>query len=161
MPPLFIFAGFVFSFLYQRLKSRLVFAILVVVFILPGFSAIIRLHPYEYIYYNMIMGDVGNVYGEYELDYWCTSLREAIEYVNETAPQNATVYISGPITAAIPFAREDLDLINHSSYRPDPEYVVGCRYVLLRDDFFPEHEIIHEVGIGEGVFAIVKEWGSD
>ena len=37
------------------------------------------LHPYEYIYANRFAGGVNGIYGRYELDYWGTSFKEAVE----------------------------------------------------------------------------------
>jgi hypothetical protein len=41
----------------------------------PGVVGIVRLHPYEYVYYNELVGGVRGAYGQFELDYWCTSYR--------------------------------------------------------------------------------------
>ncbi len=156
LPPLFLFSGFGVSFLLERLDRYLIGAIALVIFILPGIVGIVNLHPYEYVYYNSFAGGTGNAYGEYELDYWCISLREAIEFLNENAEPNSYVYISGPHTAAEPFAREDLKITYGPSISRSSGYVIGCRNDSLRDDFFLESEIIYKIGFDEGVFAIVK-----
>jgi hypothetical protein len=36
-----------------------------------------RLHPYEYIYYNRLVGGVTQAYRDYETDYWGTAFSEA------------------------------------------------------------------------------------
>ena len=53
--------------------------------------------------------------------------------------------------------RDDLKFVHNRSLVPDPDYVVACRNVVLSEEFYPDYEVIHEVGIGRGVFAIVKE----
>ncbi len=86
LPPLFVVAGMglqgVFRIPLQR-HLKIALAILVV---LPGLVGIVRLHPYEYIYYNALVGGVDGAAGRYELDYWCTSLREAMTYIDDQAP---------------------------------------------------------------------------
>ena len=47
----------------------------------------------------------------YELDHWCTSYREAMDYVNRTAPKEVTVAVWGPVAAAADFARKDLAVL--------------------------------------------------
>ena len=157
VPPFILISGWGAAYLYERLKPNWVAVTILVIMLLPGIVGIVRLHPYEYVYYNAIVGGVNGAYGKYELDYWCTSLKEAMGFLNENAKPNSTVYISGPIDAATPYARDDLKFVHNRSLVPDPDYVVACRNVVLSEEFYPDYEVIHEVGIGRGVFAIVKE----
>jgi hypothetical protein len=53
--------------------------------LLPGLLGIIRLHPYEYVYFNELVGGVRGAFRRYDLDYWATSYREAMGYVNREA----------------------------------------------------------------------------
>lgn len=39
---------------------------------------LVRLHPYEYVYYNSLIGGVAGADRRYELDYWSTAVRAAI-----------------------------------------------------------------------------------
>ena len=43
----------------------------------------IQLHPYEYIYYNSLVGDLKGAYGKYETDYWGLGYKEAVIWFNE------------------------------------------------------------------------------
>ena len=63
---------------------------------LPGIIDGLRLHPYEYIYYNRLVGGVQGAFRRFELDYWGTSYREAAAYLDAAAPANATVWVEGP-----------------------------------------------------------------
>jgi hypothetical protein len=42
---------------------------------------IIRNHPYEYVYFNELTGGMENVYGNYEMDYYYHTTREASEWI--------------------------------------------------------------------------------
>ncbi len=44
-----------------------------------------RLHPYQMTYFNSFVGGVGGAGARYETDYWLTSFREAMEWVNTQA----------------------------------------------------------------------------
>ncbi len=161
VPPLILITSWGIAYLYRRIKPNWLAVTLMMVTLLPGIWGIAKLHPYEYVYYNAIVGGIDNAYGEYELDYWCTSLKEAMSYLEENATPNSTVYISGPIDAAAPYAREDLKIVRDRTLIPYPDYVVACRNVVLSEEFYPDYKIIHEVGIGQGVFAVIKEKVSD
>ena len=54
---------------------------------------LIRLHPYEYLFYNSLVGGLEGASRRYDLDYWFSSMPEAIgvleAYLRRTAPGDA------------------------------------------------------------------------
>jgi hypothetical protein len=44
----------------------------------PVLAAMVRLHPYQYTYFNELAGGVGNAQHQFETEYWGTSYREGI-----------------------------------------------------------------------------------
>jgi hypothetical protein len=54
---------------------------------------LIRLHPYEYLFYNSLVGGLQGASRRYDLDYWFSSMPEAINqletYLRRTAPADA------------------------------------------------------------------------
>jgi hypothetical protein len=46
-------------------------------------SVMVKLHPNEYIYYNLLVGGVAGAEGNWELDYWSNSFHEAADDVAE------------------------------------------------------------------------------
>lgn len=54
-------------------------------------SVLVRLHPYENLYYNSLVGGLAGAYRHYDLDYWFNSMPEAIRlleaHVKATTPQ--------------------------------------------------------------------------
>jgi hypothetical protein len=54
---------------------------------------LIRLHPYEYLFYNPLVGGLQGASRRYDLDYWFSSMPEAIgvleAYLRRTAPDDA------------------------------------------------------------------------
>ncbi len=117
-PALFILAGLGIDWLISRFKSDLFKAATVVALALPGMIACIQLHPYQYIYYNSLAGGVGGVYRDFELDYWVTSFKESMEYLNENAEEGSTVVIYGNRLVARQYARPDLKLVLPSKLDP-------------------------------------------
>lgn len=110
LPPLFVMGSLAFGWAFERVHLPVVRGLIGLIACLPGVLAIAQLHPYEYIYYNEMVGGVGGAARRYELDYWGTGFRQAMEELNRIAPEGASVAVSGPQTSAWPFAREDLVL---------------------------------------------------
>lgn len=109
LPPLFIFAGIGLDALLNRIKTPLWQAVLILVLIVPGVYANIRLHPYQYIYYNELIGGVGGAYRKFDLDYSGTSFKEAQKYINaNSAPNTKTVVVIGPRHLSRVYARASL-----------------------------------------------------
>jgi hypothetical protein len=56
-------------------------------------ATLVRLHPYEYLYYNSLVGGLEGASRRYDLDYWFGSMPEAINqleaYLRRTAPGDA------------------------------------------------------------------------
>jgi hypothetical protein len=108
---LFLLAGLGIDWLISLLKSNPLKAALVLAIALPGIVACVRLHPYQYVYYNSLAGGVGGAYRNFELDYWVTSFKESMEYLNEHAEEGSIVVIYGNRLVARQYARPDLTLV--------------------------------------------------
>jgi hypothetical protein len=156
LPPFIILAGVGLDSLLERVRPRIVTVLLLIFLLLPGLIGIVALHPYEYIYFNSFGGGIDRAYGYYELEYWCTSLRETMDFINETAPLNSTVVVDGPISTTIPFARKDLKIVGGGQIDELPDFAVGCRWAVWDDDFYPDFDVVFEVRRGQGVLSIVK-----
>lgn len=76
-----------------------------------------RLHPYQYIYYNILSGGISDSLGRYETEYWFTSTRHGIQqlsnYIEDHPEENRTplrVFVTGPWQVAEPFLPDDWEL---------------------------------------------------
>jgi hypothetical protein len=156
IPPLIVFSGIGVSMIIEQTKPWILKSIVILLVLVPGLIGIVKLHPYEYIFYNSLVGGVNHAYGNYELDYWCTSFRETINYVNRIAPPNSALYIEGPVAAAMPFAREDLKINDPNLHREDLDYAIACRYSIWREDYYPDFKTIYEVRRGQGILSVLK-----
>lgn len=73
--------------LIRNTKASLAVLMLVAVtFVKPGIWSILN-HPYQYMYFNEIVGGVKGAAGEYELDYWNQTPREAFKWLIENHPE--------------------------------------------------------------------------
>jgi hypothetical protein len=66
------------------------------------------LYPYQYIYYNSLVGGPAGVVDRYELDYWRISLREAALEMNEVARPGAIIVVTRSAGLFARYARPDL-----------------------------------------------------
>jgi hypothetical protein len=53
----------------------------------------IKLHPYQYIYFNQLTGGLSGAFGRYETDYWGKSNKEAIEWLKNKLKENQQYFI--------------------------------------------------------------------
>jgi hypothetical protein len=162
VPPLFLFASLALQAIWKRLKRRLSFFVpLVVLILLPGLYANWQLHPYQYIYYNSLVGGVAGASHSYEVDYWFTTYKEATEYVNQVAPKNSVVYFWSSDITALPYARPDLTLTSDPNqehilnkqtfYAVIPTHFIGSQF------YFPRSKEIYQISRGGAVLAVVKQ----
>jgi hypothetical protein len=81
LPPLAVLAAVGMEQVWCHLLSvgkpvRLASALLLLAYGTTHVAAMVRLHPYEYVDYNRLVGGVEGASHLFELDYWSTSLRE-------------------------------------------------------------------------------------
>jgi len=111
LPPIFIISAIGFDKVLGGFHKPALSLLVMVLAILSGVIWIIRLHPYEVMYYNQFVGGVSGAEGVYTTNAWGTSSGEAIEYINEVAEPGAQVLINSNEWHMItPLARDDLEL---------------------------------------------------
>lgn len=93
LPPLFVFAGFAFEAFFSFIKRTWQKALFALVILAFGIIPIIRLHPYQYAYYNAFVGGVGGAFRHYETEYWLTCYREAVLELNQIAPSGSRLFV--------------------------------------------------------------------
>jgi len=143
--PAAILAGVGWDSALRKLNRRWAQVLAVVLVLAPGVYHVIRFHPYEYVYYNELIGGVRGAEGSYLLDHWCTSYRELVEQLNLDAPPNARVAVWGPVDAAAGFARSDLIVEPIGSDWETASYRMACSRGLLDEDFFVGTQTLYEV----------------
>ena len=102
-------------------------------------------HPYEYIYYNSIVGGLAGAHNDYKFpeatDYWATSYRQGMAWLNENAEPNAyltttiaewIVELTSPI-----WLRQDIKVVPEEKIH-DPESFSQPIYVMFitRESFY-------------------------
>jgi hypothetical protein len=160
LPPFFVLGALTWERVFRKVGGAGWRALIVAVALLPGLVAIVRLHPYEAIYHNELVGGVRGAFRRFELDGWCLSYREAIETINAVAPQGARVGVPTEAFTVQPFAREDLRV---QPLRTDADWPSGQAGYLLtctrsNADLkrFPDAEILWVVERDGAWLTVVK-----
>ncbi|MDR1346487.1 MAG: tetratricopeptide repeat protein [Bacteroidales bacterium] len=90
-PPMVVAAGLGFNALIEFVKPKVANCVAIalpfLLLIMPAVH-IIRNHPYEYIYFNELAGGMKKAYGNYEMDYYYHSTREATKWVIKNAEKS-------------------------------------------------------------------------
>jgi hypothetical protein len=110
VPPLFLMTGYALDWIFTKLRNLTLRMLILVLIVAPGIYSIITLHPYQYVYFNSLVGGVRGAEGKYELDYWATSYREAALFLNGRVSQNARVVVYGPVEIVSPYTRSDIKM---------------------------------------------------
>jgi hypothetical protein len=159
LPPMFALSSWAIAALLRAPRFKLARGALVLLVLLPGVIGILRLHPYEYIYYNELAGGVRGADQRFELDYWVTGFREAMEYVNGVAPAQATVAVAGSRAAAAYYAREDLEVWPQDDLgAPDrlPSFLIATTR-WDSDNAWPDAPIVWRLERDGALLAVVKD----
>ncbi len=160
LPPIFLIAGLGVDFLYEQIKPKAAWTAIALLVALPGILAIGQLHPYEYVYYNRLIGGTEGAFRRFETDYWLTSYRAAAEYLNESAPPDSRVVVWNYDRMVETYIRPDIQLASHHTVDDQ-----GCGYdyaVVSSRSFkdiylYPDAPIIDTIGDGEAVYTVVKQ----
>ena len=156
--------------LVQRTSLRLLLAIGLVIVLSQSLVPIIRLHPYQYCYFNALTGGLRGAEGRYETDYWVTSYREAAEWVNAQArnqlPNDQQTFVlvaanSLSITSANYYLEKSMGVgkvfrgdLRGPMPKPYHYYLATTRYGL--DKNFDKAPIVKTIGRDGAVFTVVK-----
>jgi hypothetical protein len=163
LPPVFIFIGFAFEFVRDKLSSsrKWLHASLGILFILPGIIGMVRLHPYEYTYYNAFVGGTDGAFRNYETDYWLTCYKETIEAINPRVTEPTRLFIYREASIAKGYAGDLLDV--QDIRRQHDKYSAGD-YILLNTrsnedrSLFNDEPLIMEIGRGNATFCVVRQF---
>ena len=159
LPPVFIFTGFAFEFLVEHLTSSWLRAGAILVLLLPGLTGIFKLHPYEYTYYNSMIGGTSQVFRNYETDYWLTCYKESVEQLEADVTGPFDLYVHREAYIAAYYADQNNRV---HELRGAVNEVKSGDYVLVNtrtnEDrrVFKDADTILQIGRGDAVFCLIK-----
>ena len=148
LPPVFILGGFVFDAIYQHMSAKWIYGLLLIGALFPGVLADIRLHPYQYTYYNSLVGGTGGAAGQYETDYWLTCYKEAVEQLAVTSDEPVDLYVRREFYIAKYYAPESVNVYDFARKAVQPG-----DYVLWSSRADPGLQVLNE----ENFYALTVE----
>lgn len=127
--PVFVIAGAGLQWTMERLPTERLRLVLLVLLLSPGMLANVRLHPYQYSYFNTFTGGVKHAADLHLLDRWCLSYREAMEFINHDAGPHARVAPLRQMDAAQPFARQGIEVVKWDpAAEGEIDYALTCSF---------------------------------
>jgi len=165
LPPIFIFTGFTFEFLMERIQRVQLIqpmwlrAGLILILLLPGLVGIVQLHPYEYTYYNSFIGGTDRAFRQFETDYWLTCYKEAVEGLDQTLDEPINLYVHREAYIAGYYADKNITI---HELRGALNNVKPGDYVLINTRTNEDRRVfkgappILQIARGDAVFCIIK-----
>jgi hypothetical protein len=160
LPPIFIITGFAFEYLFDLVKKTWISIPLVVIALLPGVLGIVRLHPYEYTYYNSFIGGTAGAFRHYETDYWLTCYKEAVEQFDQMATGPVKLYVHREAEVAQPYAAGNVTVLDE---RGAETQIQSGDYILVNTrtnedrKTFRDAPTILNVGRAGATYCVIKE----
>ena len=160
LPPIFIIAGFSFEQIYiwlddSRYWLHAIFLLLVISF---GVNNGLKLHPYQYTYYNHIVGGTSGAEGEFETDYWLTCYKEALEEFNDFAPDGATLIVHREPRIARYYSAENITILDIKYDQPQEGDYLLLSSRLNSHNTLKRHEPnIISIKRDGATFCVIKE----
>ena len=158
IPPVFVFIGFAFESIFDRMPYYWLRAMLLFLFLLPGVQEILRLHPYEYTYYNSFIGGTNAAFRNYETDYWLTCYKDAVDQLN-VIPDPINLYVHREAYIAYTYADSNITVYD---LRGAANEVQSGDYVLVNTRTNEDRRILKDVapliqiGRGKALFCFIK-----
>ena len=162
-PPVFLFAGLGIKYIYSAINKKIISFLLTFAILLPGIIGIINLHPYQYIYYNSLIGGVEGAFRKFETDYWYTSYYESTKYINEVSSKNDTILVYGSWQIVDYYAREDLNVIKYNKDAEQTQFEESDYAIIStrgnKDlSLYPDEQTIFTVKKSGATLAVVKKF---
>jgi hypothetical protein len=136
------------------LRPALAFAL-----ILPGLVGNICLHPYEYTYFNGLVGGTAGAFRRYETDYWLTCYKESVERLAELSADPSRVFVHRESSVAAPYAAPGMTILDE---RDAAGEIRAGDYVLISTRTNEDLRVLRgapevlSVGRAGAIFCVVK-----
>jgi len=166
-PPIFFFSGLGIKTIFEYIPHSLINSLIILLILFPSVLGLIQLHPYQYIYYNQLVGGVKGAFRSYEMDYWLTSFQECVDYLNEVAGEKDVILVYGPLHLVNDDLREDLEtnrlVLRQFDPNNDGQIIENTDYVIMPTRmnhdliFFPTKPTVFSVQRNNAILSVIKD----
>jgi hypothetical protein len=160
LPPVFIFVGIAFEFLFNHIALAWLRAGLFLILVAPGILGSVQLHPYEYTYYNAFVGGTSGAFRDYETDYWLTCYKEAVEKLNQATNTPTHLYVHREAYIAAYYASENVivqDLRGALNQVKSGDVVLVNTRTNEDRKVFKDAPILLNIARGKAIFCTMKQ----
>ena len=127
LPPIFIVAGFAIEQFFIWARTAWIKAVILVIILAFGIEGNVKLHPYQYTYYNTFVGGTSNAEGTYETDYWLTCYKEALEEFSKFSTEPETLIVYREAVNAAYYAPENVNVIGYRPFETGDYLLLSAR----------------------------------
>lgn len=169
LPPLFVFIGLAYERLvdtaaamFQRWRvSRLwLGAAAGIILLVPGIHGILKLHPYEYTYYNFYIGGTSRAFRTYETDYWLTCYKDALHALDEIVTSPVRLFVKREAYLAEPFASANIQVLQLNRAAEEPrsgDYILANSRTNDNLTTYPKEPIVLEISRVGAAFCTIRQ----
>jgi hypothetical protein len=159
IPPFFMIAGVTIEKIVNLICRPYLILLLILLIALPGLWSIVKLHPYQYVYYNEFIPGKKSGFQGYNGDYWGTSQKEIVDYLNAKVPANATVQVCSIPLIFSEYVRADIHIDYDCTSTPNADaaahYIVITSPKSLDTIPYPQTDVVYSVGREGSIFGVV------
>lgn len=168
-PPIALIAAAIWIHLQDALAARrrelaIAFRVLIGGLLLFQTVHLIALHPYQYVYYNQLIGGPSGAYGHHHTEYWVTSNTHALRWLDQhlqtrdsslAKGEKVKILITGPWHSARPFLGDRMELTDRED---EADFIVANTDMMIHTVF--SGEVIHVIGrMGLPICVIMQTAG--
>jgi hypothetical protein len=160
LPPIFIFIGLAFDLIFDHIAPFWLRAGLTLLLMAPGIMNILQLHPYEYTYYNSLIGGTSGAFRKYETDYWLTCYKEAVEILNQATDGPTSLYVHREPYIAAYYADKNVvvqDLRGATAEVKSGDVVLVNTRTNEDRKIFKDAPVMLKNGRGNAIFCMMKQ----
>jgi hypothetical protein len=168
LPPYFLFIGLAYEALVERAAAvfqrwrnlRIWLGVAAgLILLAPGIYGILKLHPYEYTYYNFYIGGTSKAFRTYETDYWLTCYKDALRALDATITSPARLFVKREAYLAKPFASAKIQVLqlNQAEEPRSGDYVLANARTNDNLTTYPKAPIIIEISRVGAKFCTIRQ----
>ena len=148
-PGLILFSALGIHALWVRYKQRMVRLALIILLALLAFHPIKFMaanHPYYYLYYNQLVGGLKGAYGNYETDYYYTTMRKGAEWLQEylkSKPHDSEIIVGGNFPSQWYFRNNKSVKFLYFPWQKRSEY--NWDYAIIANSYIPPYQLKQKI----------------
>ncbi len=155
LPPLMAALSWGWQRAFARRGGAFAVAAVVAILLASSLATNVRLHPYQYIYYNQLAGGPAGALNRYETEYWYTSGKEAVDllgsHMRSSGEDSVRLMVSGPWQVIEPYLPAGVTLVGNAA---EAQYYIGNTQ--MRMDAIVEGEEIDSIRKGGLPVVVLK-----